>query len=52
VAKSRENRSSPSEEDRWQRSRDLSNSEVRKVRAQRLGAPSLEWRNRKDLGQS
>jgi hypothetical protein len=42
VAKSRENRDRPSEEDRWQRSRDLANSEVRKVRAQELGAPSRE----------
>jgi hypothetical protein len=42
VAKSRENRSRPSEEDRWQRSRDLMNSEVRRVRAQELGAPSRE----------
>jgi hypothetical protein len=40
VAKSRENHSRPLEEDGWQRSRDLANSEVRKVRAQRLGAPS------------
>jgi hypothetical protein len=43
VAKSRENRSRPFEEDRWQRSRDLTNSEFRKVRDQRLGAPSHEW---------
>jgi hypothetical protein len=42
VAKSREDQDRPSEEDRWQRSRDLANSEVRKVRAQRLGAPSHE----------
>jgi hypothetical protein len=51
VAKSRENRSRPSEEDRWQQSRrsaeeiqdsGLANSEVRKVRAQELGAPSRE----------
>jgi hypothetical protein len=52
VAKSRENRSHPSEEDRWQRSRDLMKSEVRKVRAQRLGAPSRELGDRKELGQS
>jgi hypothetical protein len=32
VAKSRRDRSHPSEEDRWQRSRDLTNSEVRRVR--------------------
>jgi hypothetical protein len=42
VAKSQENCSHPSEEDRWQRSRDLMNSEVHKVRAQSLGAPSHE----------
>jgi hypothetical protein len=35
-------RSHPSEEDRWQRSRDLANSEVRRVRAQALGTPSRE----------
>jgi hypothetical protein len=35
-------RSRPSEEDRWQRSRDLANSEVRRVRAQTLGTPSRE----------
>jgi hypothetical protein len=48
VAKSREDQDRPSEEDRWQRSRDLVNSEVRKVRAQRLGAPSREWRSREE----
>jgi hypothetical protein len=42
VAKSQENRSRPSEEDRWKRSRDLVDSEVHRVRAQRLGAPSRE----------
>jgi hypothetical protein len=53
VAKSRENHSHPSEEDRWQQSRSrrsaeeiqdsgLANSEVRRVRAQELGAPSRE----------
>jgi hypothetical protein len=42
----------PSEEDRWQRSRDLANSEVRKVRAQELGAPSREsHENREEQGQ-
>jgi hypothetical protein len=35
-------RSRPSEEDRWQRSRDLANSGVRRVRAQALGTPSHE----------
>jgi hypothetical protein len=51
--KSRENRSRPSEEDRWQQSQSqrsaeeiqdsgLANSEVRRVRAQELGAPSRE----------
>jgi hypothetical protein len=33
-------RSCSSEEDRWQRSRDLANLEVRRVRAQTLGTPS------------
>jgi hypothetical protein len=42
VVKWREDRDHPSEEDRWQRSKDLVNSEVRKVRAQGLGAPSHE----------
>jgi hypothetical protein len=37
-AKSRNNLSHPLEEDRWQRSEDLVNSEVRRVRAQNLGA--------------
>jgi hypothetical protein len=50
VAKLRENRSHPSEEDRWQRSRDLANSEVHKVRAQKLGAPSHEWKNCEERG--
>jgi hypothetical protein len=35
-------RSHPSEEDRWQRSRDLANSGVRRVSAQVLGTPSHE----------
>jgi hypothetical protein len=35
-------RSHPSEEDKWQRSKDLANSEVHRVRAQTLGAPSHE----------
>jgi hypothetical protein len=51
VVKSRENRSHPSEEDRWQRSMDLVNLEVRKVRAQRLGALSHEKKNSEELGQ-
>ena len=42
VAKPRENQDHPFEEEKWQRSRDLVNSEVHKVRAQRLGAPSRE----------
>jgi hypothetical protein len=42
VAKSRENRDRPFKKDKWQRSRDLANSEVRKVRAQELGALSRE----------
>jgi hypothetical protein len=45
VAKPREDPSRPSEEDRWQRSRDLATSEVREVRAQSLDAPSREWRS-------
>jgi hypothetical protein len=45
VVKSREDRDRPFKEDRWQRSRDLTNLEVRKVRAQELGAPSREWRS-------
>jgi hypothetical protein len=43
AVNSREDRNRPSEGDRWQRSRDLVNLEVRKVRAQILGAPSHEW---------
>jgi hypothetical protein len=50
VVNSRENRSHPSKEDRWQRSRDLTNLEVRKVRAQELGAPSHEWQSRENIG--
>jgi hypothetical protein len=50
VAMSRENHSRPSEEDMWQRSRDLVNSEVLMVRAQELGAPSREWRNHEEQG--
>jgi hypothetical protein len=42
VAKPREDQDRPSKEDRWQRSRDLVNSEIRKVRAQRLDPPSRE----------
>jgi hypothetical protein len=42
VEKLREDQDHPFEEDRWQRSRDLINSKVRKVRAQELGAPSHE----------
>jgi hypothetical protein len=49
VTKPREDQDRPSEEDRWQRSRDLANSEVRKVRAQRLDAPSREWRSHKRI---
>jgi hypothetical protein len=30
----------------WQRSKDLANSEVHRVRAQELGSPSREWRSR------
>jgi hypothetical protein len=45
VAKPREDQDRPSEEDRWQRSRDLATSEVREVRAQSLDAPSREWRS-------
>jgi hypothetical protein len=42
VTKSRENHSRPSKEDRRQRSRDIVNSKVHRVRAQELGAPSHE----------
>jgi hypothetical protein len=45
VAKPREDQSRPSEEDRWQRSRDLVSSEVREVEVQKLDAPSREWRS-------
>jgi hypothetical protein len=45
VAKLREDQSRPSEEDRWQRSRDLVSSEVRGVEVQKLDAPSREWRS-------
>jgi hypothetical protein len=38
--------SRPSEEDRWQRSRDLANSGVRRVKAQVLGVQSREARGR------
>jgi hypothetical protein len=50
-SKSREDRDCPSEEDRWQRSKDLANSEVRKVRAQELGAPSHECESREEQRQ-
>jgi hypothetical protein len=50
VVKSREDHNRLSAKDRWQRLRDLANSEVRKVRAQELGAPSREWRNREEQG--
>jgi hypothetical protein len=39
--------SRPSGEDRWQRSRDLMNSEVREVGAQRLGTLGCERRSAK-----
>jgi hypothetical protein len=42
AAKWREAVSRPSKEDRWQRSRDLANSGVRRVRAQVLGIQSHE----------
>jgi hypothetical protein len=45
MAKPREDQSRPSEEDRWQRSRELVNSEVREVGVQKLDAPSREWRS-------
>jgi hypothetical protein len=45
VAKPREDQSRPSEEDRWQRSRDLVSSEVHWVGVQNLDAPSREWRS-------
>jgi hypothetical protein len=42
MAKPREDQSHPSEEDRWQRSRDLVNSKVRRVRVQEFDSPSRE----------
>jgi hypothetical protein len=42
VEDSQEDRDHPFEEDRWKRCRDLANLEVRRVRAQELGAPSHE----------
>jgi hypothetical protein len=52
VAKSREDQDRPSEEDRWQRSRDLTNSEVHKVISQGLDAPSREWQSHEEQRQS
>jgi hypothetical protein len=37
--------SCPSEEDRWQRSRDLVSSDVHRVGVQKLDSPSCEWRS-------
>jgi hypothetical protein len=45
VARPREDLSRPSEEDRWQRSRDLVSSEARGVEVQKLDALSHEWRS-------
>jgi hypothetical protein len=42
--------SRPLREDRWQRSRDLANSEVRKVRSQRLGTLGCERQSREKIG--
>jgi hypothetical protein len=44
VARPREDLSRPSEEDRWQRSRDLVSSEARGVEVQKLDALIREWR--------
>jgi hypothetical protein len=52
VVNSQRDQDRPLEEDRWQRLRDLVNSEVRKVRAQELGALSREWRNHEERRQS
>jgi hypothetical protein len=46
----REDRSRPSVEDRWQRSRDLVNSGVRRTKAQALGVPSHELRSGERIG--
>jgi hypothetical protein len=45
VNRGKKDPSRPSEEDRWQRSRELVNSEVREVGVQKLDAPSREWRS-------
>jgi hypothetical protein len=50
VANWREDRSRPSVEDRWQRSRDLVNSGVRRTKAQALGVPSHERRSGERIG--
>jgi hypothetical protein len=50
MAKPREDQSRPSEEDRWQRSRDLVSSEVRGVGVQAFGAPSRETRGARKKG--
>jgi hypothetical protein len=44
VVKPREDQSHPFEEDRWQRSRDLTNLVVRRVNAQVIGVKSHEAR--------
>jgi hypothetical protein len=50
VANWREDRSHPSVEDRWQRSRDLANSGVCRTKAQALGVPSHEQRSGERIG--
>jgi len=50
VEKLQEDQNRLSEEDSWQRSRNLMNLEVHKVRAQELDAPSHEWQNREEQG--
>jgi hypothetical protein len=50
MAKPREDQSCPSEEDRWQKSMDLVNLEVRRVRVQAFGTPSRETRGMRKKG--
>ena len=43
MNRGKKDQSHPSEEDRWQRSRELVNSEVREVGVQKLDALSRKW---------
>jgi hypothetical protein len=45
VAKPQKDSSHPSEEDRWQRSRELVNLEVHEIGVQKFDAPSREWKS-------